>query len=251
LNWTNIIGLIVVLLFASLLAGIWAATRTRPARSRGLRPIPAFGQLRKAINLAVENGSRIHVSLGSASILTSQNASALVGLTVLDQAAQLGSASDQPTVVTSGDSTLAILSQDTLHSTFRQAHSNQEYDPNQGRLTGMTPFSYAVGAMPVFHDEQVTANVMIGNFGPEAALMADAAYQSNCFLLAGSENMSAQAILFASAQEPLIGEEVFASGAYLQAGPAHAASLQAEDITRWVLVAVMLVGAALKLVGIL
>jgi hypothetical protein len=81
--------------------------------------------------------------------------------------------------------------------------------------------------------------------------MADAAYQSNCFLLAGSENLSAQAVLYAAAQEPLIGEEVFASGAYLQAGPAHAASLRAEDITRWVVVAILLVGSALKLVGIL
>ncbi|MDD5369314.1 MAG: hypothetical protein PHQ40_09520 [Anaerolineaceae bacterium] len=249
MNWTNIVGLVVVLLFAIVLTGIWVATRRQPYSS--LRPIAAFGQLRKAINLAVEDGSRVHVSLGSASILNPQNASALVGLTMLERAAQLSSASDRPPVVTSGESTLAILSQDRLHSTYRQAHTTQEYDPHQGRLTGLTPFSYAVGSMPVFSDEQVSANIMVGNFGPEAALMADAAAQTKGFLLAGSDNLSAQAVLYAAAQEPLIGEEVFAGGAYLQAGAAHAASLRTEDITRWVLVAVLLAGSALKLAGVL
>ena len=159
--------------------------------------------------------------------------------------------SDRPPVATSGDSTLAILSQDKLRSAYREANSPDSYDPNQGRLTGMTPFSYAAGAMPVFQDEQVSANIVIGNFGPEAGLLADAAEQSGCFLLAASDAIPAQAVLYAAAQEPLVGEELFASGAYLQAGPLHAASLHVQDVLRWVLVAGLLAGTILKLAGIL
>jgi hypothetical protein len=52
------------------------------------------------------------------------------------------------------------------------------------------------------------------------------------------------------AQEPLIGEEFFAGGAYLGAGPAHTASLRMQDILRWVVVSLIVLGAILKLTGV-
>jgi hypothetical protein len=69
--------------------------------------------------------------------------------------------------------------------------------------------------------------------------------------LGGSENLSAQAVLYAAVQEPLIGEELFAAGAYVQAGPMHTASLKAQDVLRWVLIVAILAGAVLKVMGVL
>jgi hypothetical protein len=48
----------------------------------------------------------------------------------------------------------------------------------------------------------------------------------------------------------LLGEELYAAGAYLDAGPAHSASLRMQDILRWVVVAVIVIGAIFKLLGI-
>lgn len=248
MNWTNLAALILVIGCAGLMAFSFFRNRKNPYP--GLRAIPAFDRLRRAIGLAVEDGSRLHVSLGSANLQSPTSASALVGLTVLERIAQLSSVSDRPPVATSGDSTLSILAQDKLRATYREANAADVFEPNQARLTGMTPFSYATGAMPVFKEEQVSANIVVGNFGAEAALLADAAEQSGCFLLAASDALPAQAILFATAQEPLIGEELFASGAYLQAGSLHAASLRTQDVLRWVLIAGMLVGSILKIIGI-
>ncbi|HVN54480.1 MAG TPA: DUF6754 domain-containing protein [Anaerolineaceae bacterium] len=245
----SITGLIIVILCGGLMFVFMLLNRSRPLR--GLRVIPAFSRLRRAMALAVEDGSRLHVSLGSASLLSSQSASALVGLSMLDRIAQLSSISDRPPVVTSGDSVLAILSQDTLRSSFQAANALDQYDPTRGRLTGFTPFSYAVGATPAILDESVSANVLVGHFGPEVALLTDAAVEANAFSLAASDGLPGQAVLYSAAQEPLIGEELFAGGAYLQAGPMHAASLRAQDVLRWVLAASMLVGALLKLLGIL
>ena len=249
MNWMSITGLIIVILCGGLMFVFMLLNRSRPLR--GLRVIPAFSRLRRAMALAVEDGSRLHVSLGSASLLSSQSASALVGLSMLDRIAQLSSISDRPPVVTSGDSVLAILSQDTLRSSFQAANALDQYDPTRGRLTGFTPFSYAVGATPAILDESVSANVLVGHFGPEVALLTDAAVEANAFSLAASDGLPGQAVLYSAAQEPLIGEELFAGGAYLQAGPMHAASLRAQDVLRWVLAASMLVGALLKLLGIL
>lgn len=214
------------------------------------REIPAYLRLRRVIGRLVEDGSRLHVSLGRGSLITAQSAPALVGLSVLRRLADLTSAGDLPPVATSGDAALAGLSQDTLLDASK-AYAQGTYDPTSGRLTGLTPFSYAAGALPVMRDENVSANVLIGNFGVEAGLLTDAGERANTFTMAGSDNLAAQAVIFASADEPLIGEEVFAAGAYVEAGRLHAASLALQDILRWLIILALVVGSFLSLAGVL
>lgn len=245
MSLTNLAGLIIVLACAGLMIAIFRIGKSQPLS--GLRDLPAFGRLRRAIGRSVEDGSRVHISLGSASLTSQYSASALAGLTVLEQVARLSSASDNPPVVTSGDPALAILSQDEL----RAASLPGDFDPLQGRLAGVTPYSYAAGAMPVFRDETVSAGVLLGSFGPEAGLIADAAEQGRSCLLAGSDALAGQAVLFAAAQDPLIGEEVFAGGAYLNPGGLHTASLHAQDLLRWAVAGLLILGAILKLAGVL
>ncbi|HUH98870.1 MAG TPA: DUF6754 domain-containing protein, partial [Anaerolineales bacterium] len=120
-----------------------------------------------------------------------------------------------------------------------------------GRLTGLTPFSAAAGAMPIIRDENVSAGMLVGDFGVEAALLADIAERESVFLLGASSDISSQAALFAAAQEPLIGEELFATAAYLDAGASHAASLNVQDVLRWLIILALLVGAVLKLIGLI
>lgn len=165
--------------------------------------------------------------------------------------ASLTSASDQPPVATSGVSTVAILSQDVLRSSTQAVNPETAFDNTSGRLAGLTPFSYAAGTLPVIYDENVTTTILMGNFGVEVALLTDAGERRNTFVMAASDNLPAQAIMVAGATDTLIGEELFSSGAYTGAGPLHSASLSTQDYLRWLLIAVMLVGAALKLFGVL
>jgi hypothetical protein len=115
----------------------------------------------------------------------------------------------------------------------------------------LTPFSYTAGVIPAIRDEKVSANVLMGNFGAEVGLLTDAVERENSFVLAGSDNLTAQAIIYASAQEPLIGEEIFAAGAYVESGSLHSASLTVQDVLRWSVVVAILIGSLLTLAGII
>jgi hypothetical protein len=168
----------------------------------------------------------------------------------LQRIARAASISDRPPVATSGEATLAILSQDTLRSAYHAIGADSQYDPSLGQLSGLTPFSYAAGAMPVVFDMQVSVNILAGHYGSEVALITDAAERSGLLVLAGSDSLPAQAILYAAAQEPLIGEELYAAGAYVQAGPMHLASVRAQDVLRWILIGGILVMILAKLAGI-
>jgi hypothetical protein len=114
-------------------------------------------------------------------------------------------------------------------------------------VAGLSPFGYAAGAMHISQNENVSANIMIGHFGSEAALLADAAERENVVVIGASDNLAGQAVLFANAQNALIGEELFSTGAYLGAGASHLASLTLQDVFRWVIILALLGGAVAKL----
>lgn len=241
------IALIIFLVAALLLLAFTFLRRKSPGV---FRKIEAYERLNRAVGLAVEGGTRLHVSIGRGNLFTSRGGSALAGLAMLRRLSEQTSLSDHPPVVTSGDASLAILSQDTLQSGYRAAGAEELYRFTTGRLTGLTPFAYAAGTIPVIHDEDISANVVIGDLGSEAALLADASNVKNADLIAASDNLSAQSVLYAASDEPLIGEELFAAGAYLGAGASHDASLQTQDLLRWLIIFAIIGGAVLKFLGI-
>ena len=231
---------------AALLVGLTLWRRRSPG---SFRLIDAYERLNRSIGLAVENGTRLHISLGRGNLFTTRGGSALAGLAMLRRLAERTSVSDRPPIVTSGDASLAILSQDTLQSGYRAAGTEDQYRFSTGRLTGLTPFSYAAGTVSTIHDENVSANIFMGDFGTESALLVEASDRENANLIAASDNLSAQAVFYASAQEPLIGEELFAAGAYVGAGASHEASLNVQDILRWLIILAIIIGAGLKILG--
>jgi hypothetical protein len=246
---TDLVGLAFLVIFFALMIVFATVGRGRPKRY--LREAPAFSRLSKGIGLAVEAGRRLHISLGHGGVSGLQGMSAMIGLSMLQRIARAASISDRPPTATSGEATLAVLSQDTLRSVYHSIGAESQYEPTLGQLTGLTPLSFAAGAVPVIYDRQVSVNILAGHFGSEVALLTDAAERSGSLTLAGSDSLPGQAVLYAAAQEPLIGEELYAAGAYIQAGPMHLASVRAQDIARWGLVIIILILSALKMVGLL
>ncbi|MGE5251186.1 MAG: DUF6754 domain-containing protein [Bacteroidota bacterium] len=240
--------LVLILVSILLLAGLALLPSRAP---RKFRHIPAFARLYRAMGLSVEEGTRLHVSLGRGGLLGARGGASLAALAMLRQLSERTSMSDQPPVASTGDPAVVLLAQDSLRAGYQAARALEQYVPTTGRLTGPTPFSFAAGAIPIVRDENVSANLLIGDFGAEVALMADAALRVGAPTIGGTDDLAAQSILYAAAQEPLIGEEMFAAGAYLGADPAHAASLTVQDVLRWLLIAFMLGGALLKLLGLI
>ena len=239
-----IIQLAILAVSATLLLAITAWRRKAPAR---LHEIRALTQLYRMLGLSVEDGTRLHISLGSGSLLDARGGSALAGLAMLRHLAERTSVSDKPSVASSGTSVLGLLSQDTLQAGYKAAGVEELYAPTTGRVAGLSPFGYAAGAMNISRDENVSANIMIGNFGAEVALITDASERGNVTTVGASDNLAGQAVLFANTQEALIGEELFSTAAYLGAGPSHLASLTVQDILRWSIILILLGGAAFEI----
>jgi hypothetical protein len=241
-------GFVFILIFFGLM--ILFATSGRRYPGVKLRQISAFTKLRRVIGLAVEAGSRLHISIGRGGILDTEGASAFVGLSVLERLANSASTSENPPIATAGEGVIGTLAQDTLRGNYQRIGLGERFDPTTGRVTGLSPLSYAVGTLPVAGDRKTGANVLMGHYSSEVALIADAGERSDNLTVAGTDNLSAQAVLFAAAHEPLVGEELYAAGAYMNAGSMHDASLRTQDLLRWAVIVVILLGLLLKLLGL-
>lgn len=222
--------------------------RARPAR---LRAIPGLAHLYRAFGLSVEDGTRLLVALGGQSLLTRNAGAALAGLSLLRQLSQKASVSDRPPVAVAGDPALAILAQDTLHAGYRAVGAGEFYQPVTGRLAGMTAFSSAAATIPMLGDENVSLAVLVGNFGAEAGLLSEAAERSHALLIGATSDPAGQSVLYATAPEALIGEELFAAPVYMADAPAMVANLILQDILRWLIILGLLLGSALKILGVI
>ena len=216
-----------------------------------LRQIEAVESLKKASGLSVEEGKRLHISLGSASLLSPQIGSALVGLNVLERLSQVSIASDNPPTVTSGEGALSMLSQATLKSSYESGNALDPYAFDQARLSGTTPFAYAAGSLATIQDDKVSSNILIGHFGPEVALMSDAVERQGTRLIAASDAMEGQAVIYGATKDVLIGEELFALPAYIKSNPFQQTSLRVQDILRWVIIGGILAGTVFKIIQII
>ena len=114
----------------------------------------------------------------------------------------------------------------------------------------MTPFSYAAGTLTTIRDNNVSANIHTGWFGSEVIWLTTAGERQSSPTIAGTAQLPAQSIIYASASDPLIGEELYAGGAYLGAGKIHLASISAQDVFRWIIIFIILANVLFNFLGI-
>jgi hypothetical protein len=244
------VGLLVLLAFAGLIVTFTVLGQRKGSRPRVLRRIEAYQSLPATVGTAVETGQRLHFSLGTGTVGESDTAAAVAGLVVLDQIASAAAISDRPPIVSTADGTAMLLAQDTLRSVYTRQNALARYDPESAQVVGLTPASFGAAQTMLPRDEAVAGALLLGSIGTEAVLLTEAGHRAGVTTLAGTDNLAGQAVLYATADHPVIGEDLFAGGAYVGQAPAHRASLMAQDIVRLVVAAAIVFGVVARTLGL-
>jgi hypothetical protein len=244
---TDITGLVVIILFAGLM--IFFAIVQDP-KKKNIRPISAYDKIIQEINKSVEGGSQLHISLGRGGLTGPESASALAGLGILKYVIEKSSMCDLPPVASTGDPVVSILAQDIIMGSSKSLSVTDQRRNPSGELIGVTPFSYAAGTLSTIRDENVSANIITGWLGNEVIWITTAGERQSSLTIAGTTQLPAQAVVCASASDVLIGEELYAGGAYLDAGKIHMASITAQDVIRWIIIVIILGSVLLKFLGV-
>jgi hypothetical protein len=149
-------------------------------------------------------------------------------------------------IVTVADATVLPIAQDIVRRAFVRNGNPEGYDPTRVQFIAPNAMAYASGVAGILQREPLTANVMVGQFGEEYLLMGETGARVGVRQIVGTADPITLPFVYASANETLTGEEIYAGGAYTARRPVQVGSLLAEDWLRWLVVAAILVVTALK-----
>jgi hypothetical protein len=239
------IGLVLLLLMLPIL--FFLTSRVRAGKTGELRSLPGLDELPSSVGRSAETGQPLHVSVGVAGVGGSATAETWAGLTLLSQLADEAAACDTPFIVTVADATVLPIAQDILRRAYTRHGNPEGYDPTQVRFVAPNSMAYAAGVMGLLEREPLTANVMFGSFGDEYLLMGETGARQGVRQVVGAADPHTLPFVYASADETLMGEEMFAGGAYTRGQPIQIGSLFAEDWARWAVVGAIILVAVFKM----
>lgn len=232
-------AIVFVLIFVAAL--YFFTLRARSGWIPTLRRIQAFEMLKGLHGRAVETGRDLHLSLGSGSLANETTADSLAGLAVLNYLAEQAATTGVPPTISMADPMVMLFAQNALRAAHAAVPEQAEEAYRHVQWIAPQPAAYAAGVMNLLNINKAGANVMLGHFGDEYLLMGETAAQRGMAQVGGASNPNTLPFVYVTAQEALLGEEIYAGGAYLQKRPAHLGSLMAQDTMRW-LVALLVLG---------
>ena len=229
-----------LIIFAGLL--FYFTGRVTAGHLPTLRRIRAFESIKGFTGRAIEAGRALHLSLGTGSAANETTSDSLAGLTVLDYLAKQGATTGVPPTVSMADPTVMLFAQNAARKANANDPEGVEEAYNNVRWIAPQPGAYAAGVMSLMNIDEVEANVMVGDFGDEYLLMGETAARRKAGHIGGTSNPNTLPFIYTSADETLLGEEIYAAGAYLQQKPSHIGSLLSQDTMRWLVAGIILIG---------
>jgi len=221
----------------------------RRIRERGkppLRPIPGYAELHDYLGEASESGRAAHVSMGTSGIGAAATAESLAGLTVLEHVAAQAAATGLDLIATVSDPSLWPVAQDVVREASVAQGYPESYDPRSVRFIASDKVAYAAGVMEILGHENVSCNVMVGSFGDEFLLMGEVGARHGLRQVGGTTSPQILPFVHVSMGQTLIGEEIFAAGAYLLDKTSHLASLAVQDWLRTAVILTIVIGVLVR-----
>ncbi|MHB1357778.1 MAG: DUF6754 domain-containing protein [Anaerolineae bacterium] len=218
--------------------------KSNPAVS--LRRIAGFERIKELVDVAVESGRPIHLSLGKGAANTPGAVDSIVGLSMVDYI-NARTAGFQGCDVTCGDATLFTSIPDRIRedeSGFAGAtrHTDGIY------FCGPDPLVYANGAVQHLGWSLSQANLFMGYAGTECLYIAGPLAGRQIQQAGGASSPLSAALLHTTIGDTIVGEEFYATRAYLH-HPADIKSVIIQDWLRYLILLAVIVGVALASIG--
>lgn len=246
---SNLFPIGLMLIFAITFSVIYIRLQ-RGAPPPALRPLPAVEALRLMAERSIEEGRDIHLALGTGRLTDNTSAETMMGLLVLGHMAEQSQRASQAPIITTADPTSQLFAADRLSGgEAERAWQTRTY----ARFVAPQPAAYGAGTRGMMQRENLSLTAAVGYLGDEYLFLAadhpnggDEMYRPE---IAATAHVETLPLIHLTARYPLLGEEIFALGAYLTQRPSQLASLIVQDLGRVLLTVAILAGVILATVN--
>lgn len=231
-------SLILGLISFAILFNIYLA---RGGRELFIRRIPGIEAIDEAVGRATEMGRPIlfSIGLGGIDIITLQ------AIEVIGHVARIAAKFRTRVIVPVVDPIAIPVLGDVLREAYASQNAAEAFQPDDVRYLSGEQFAYAAGVVGIMNREQVATNFFFGSFMAEALILAESGQGVGAVQIAGTPSALQVPFFITTCDYTIIGEEYYATTAYISRNPVLMGSVVGQD---WGKV-VMLVAIAIGLVG--
>lgn len=223
-----------------------ALTMARKGAQFYIRHIPGLDAVEEAIGRATEMGKAILYCPGLSS---AADVATLASLNILGRVAQKVASYESRLIVPHRDPIVMTVARETLKDAYLQAGKPEVLNTEDNFFITEDQFGYTAAVNGIIVREKPATIFLQGMFYAESLLLAETGNAIGAIQIAGTDAVVQLPFFIAACDYTLIGEELYAAGAYLSKDPALLSSLKASDLVKGVLWLMIVVGAGLGMGG--
>jgi len=214
-----------------------------------IRHIVGLDAIEEIIGRATEMGKPIHLSPGVyAGFGPGYAGPTVAALSIFSYVSSLAASKKVPILASVNDASSYAAIDEAVRLACESACSPESYRPEniQYYAYGEALLTGVFGTMTRM---KPAGNFLIGPFGWDAVVQGELGAYANAMQLGGTDAFSNLSMLAATCDFLLIGEEIFAAGAYVSKDPKGAGALRGQDVSKLTAVVILVLGALLWLAG--
>jgi hypothetical protein len=218
---------------------VWLIYHARRGRSMYVRPIPGLAAVDEAIGRATEMGRPILFVTG---LGTSGDVATLASFSLLGRVALKTAEYQSSLVVPCYDPIVMTIAQEIVKSSYLGAGRPELYRQDDVFFVTQDQFSYTAAVNGIMLRDRPATNFYIGKFYAESLVLAETGNLAGSIQIAGTDEITQIPFFVAACDYTLIGEELYASSAYLSQEPPLLGTLKAQDYAKAVTAIVLVLG---------
>lgn len=236
--------LLMTFLFCVTVLALIAAARR--GKSFYVRPIPGLAAVDEAIGRATEMGKPILFVSG---LGVSSEVATLAAFTLLGRVARKTAEYQTQVLVPCYDPIVMTIAQEIVKSSYMEAGRPELYRQQDIFFVTQDQFGYTAAVNGIMLREKPATNFYIGKFYAESLVMAETGNIAGSIQIAGTDEITQIPFFVAACDYTLIGEELYASSAYLSQEPPLLGTLKAQDYGKAISVLLILLGVVMALLN--
>jgi len=213
-----------------------------------IRRIPGLDAVDDAIGRATEMGRPIIYQTGA---LDMTNVSTIASTMILGEIAKKVAQYDATLKVPHRDPTVLPVCQAIVQQAYIEAGRLDSYRDDINFYISYDQFAFTAAIDGIFEREKPAAVFYMGSFYAEAMLMTEVGSNNGIIQIAGTDIDSQLPFFFTTCDYTLIGEELYAAGAYISKDPVLLGTLRGQDIGKIVVVAGVILAVIAVTIGTL
>ena len=235
---SKIAVLIAVVLYGLIVVIVWTKARKRDLY---IRPIPGLRAVDDAIGRATEMGKPLVYVAGLGGVGTIPTIAAML---ILGHLARRTAAYATPVLAPCNDPLVMSIEREIVREAYLEAGRPDAFRPDDIFFLTDSQFGYVAAVDGIIMRERPAACFYMGQFFAEALILAETGNTAGSVQIAGTDSDTQLPFFITSCDYTLMGEELYAAGAYLSRHPLLVAQLKGQDIGKSVLAAVLALGVA-------